>query len=284
MVGGVPILINKSSSIFAIDEIAHQHETASKPRYGKLARTLKRLVPTIFCNIRADKHYAELARLLVERNPKPVVLVIGGATEGEGLRRILLDPGIRLVETDIYFGPRTTLICDAHDVPFQEATFDGVVIQEVLEHVVDPFRCADEIHRVLKPGGLVYAETAFMQAVHEGRYDFMRFTDLGHRRLFRRFQEIHRGAVAGPGTALAWAYRSFLLSFASSSALQLALRAFAHFTSFWLKYFDYLLANTRSGLDGACQLYFLGRKSDETLGDKELLTLYRGCNQSGVPL
>ena len=79
------------------------------------------------------------------------------------------------------------LICDANDIPFENGSFDGVVLQAALEHVADPYRCVEETHRVLKEKGLVYAETAFMQQVHGGRYDFTRFTRLGHRRLFRRF-------------------------------------------------------------------------------------------------
>ena len=88
----------------------------------------------------------------------------------------------------------------------------------------------------------------------------------------------------GPGAVLAWAYRTFLLSFARSRPALLAIRAFAHLTSFWLKYFDHLLVNSPGGLDGACQLFFLGRKSEKALDDRELLGVYRGCDQTGIPL
>lgn len=63
--------------------------------------------------------------------------------------------------------------------------------------------------RVLKPHGMLYAETPFMQQVHERAYDFTRFTANGHRWLFRRFEQIdagvNRGSGAGP--ALAWSVR-----------------------------------------------------------------------------
>jgi len=36
--------------------------------------------------------------------------------------------------------------------------FDGAIAQAVLEHVADPYRCVAELHRVLKPDALVYAE------------------------------------------------------------------------------------------------------------------------------
>ena len=37
--------------------------------------------------------------------------------------------------------------------------------------------------------GIVYAETPFMQQVHEGAYDFTRYTVLGHRYLFKKFKQ-----------------------------------------------------------------------------------------------
>ena len=125
------------------------------------------------------------------------------------------------------------LICDAHDIPFADGSFDAVIAQAVLEHVVDPHRCVAEIHRVLNAQGVVYAETPFMQQVHAGRYDFARFTHLGHRRLFRMFQEIDSGAVCGPGMALAWSYQYFLMSFTTSKTLRKLAGVFARLTSFF---------------------------------------------------
>lgn len=41
----------------------------------------------------------------------------------------------------------------AETLPFTEASFDGVLLNEVLEHVVDEAQTLREIHRVLRPGG-----------------------------------------------------------------------------------------------------------------------------------
>lgn len=68
--------------------------------------------------------------------------------------------------------------------------------------LLNPSRVADEICRVLSDDSLVYADTLFMQQVHEGAYDFTRFTRSGYRWLFRRFAQIDAGVVNGPGTAL----------------------------------------------------------------------------------
>ena len=42
---------------------------------------------------------------------------------------------------------------DAHDIPFEEASFDMVFCNHVLEHVTDDAKVMSEIYRVMKPGG-----------------------------------------------------------------------------------------------------------------------------------
>ena len=97
---------------------------------------------------------------------------------------------LQIVGTDVYFSPNVDYVADAHYLPFKDAILDGVIIQAVLEHVVEPQLVVSEIHRILKKNGIVYAETPFLQQVHEGAYDFTRFTVLGHRYLFKQFQRI----------------------------------------------------------------------------------------------
>ena len=46
-------------------------------------------------------------------------------------------------------GPATT-VAEARFLA--DAGVDAVIAQAVLEHVLDPHRCVEEIHRVLKPG------------------------------------------------------------------------------------------------------------------------------------
>jgi SAM-dependent methyltransferase len=221
------------------------------------------------------KRFVELVR---SSNTSPRVLVIGGGILGTGMDALAQASDIELVETDVSLGPRTEFVCDAHDLPFMDGSFDGVVAQAVLEHVVDPYRCVSEIWRVLKASGCVYAETPFMQQVHGGKFDFTRFTYLGHRRLFRQFEQVDAGIVGGPGLALGWSYRYFLLSFVSGSAGRAIMQAFARLTAFWLKYFDRPLMNKAGSFDAASAFYFLGRKSDETLSDRLLISQYPGAS------
>jgi uncharacterized protein YbaR (Trm112 family)/SAM-dependent methyltransferase len=276
LVQGVPILVNEANSLLSIASFVNAKPPEATKQAPKIQHVVERLLPTISHNVKARQNYAQFMRLLLERNPTPTVLVIGGGEIGAGMDGLLTHPAITVVETDVYLSPRTGLICDAHDIPFAPEAFDAVVVQAVLEHVVDPYRCVAEIYRVLKPCGLVYAEIPFMQQVHMAQFDFTRFTHLGLRRLFRHFEEVSSGAVGGPGMALAWSYQYFLLSFAKRRYIRALLRVFGTLTSFYLKYFDYYLIDKPGTFDAAAGYYFLGKKSDLVLSDHAVIASYRG--------
>jgi len=273
----IPILIDEENSIFAIDTIVNQQsDNVDQSFTRRIKNKLIELLPTIGRNIKGKKNYEHLAKLLFCQSNNPLVLVVGGASVGNGMEALITHPEIELVESDIVLSDRTNLICDAHSLPFADNSFDGVIIQAVLEHVVDPARCVEEIHRILKKDGLVYAETPFMQQVHMGCYDFTRFTHLGHRRLFRKFEEIDSGAACGPAMAFAWSYEYLLLSFSTSKLLRQITELFVRLTAFPLKYLDYFLIERPGSFDAASAYYFLGRKSQRILSDKELIKLYQG--------
>lgn len=275
VVAGVPILINEANSVFSVADFAGQRSTYFNLQPGRAARALDRLTPRTSLNVKAAENYLHFSQLLADQSGAPRVLVLGGSILGQGMAALLATPGIDIIESDVSWGPRTGLICDAHDIPFADCSLDGVVAQAVLEHVVDPHAAAEEIHRVLKPDGLLYAETPFMQQMHGGRYDFERFSYFGHRRLFRRFSEVDSGVACGPAMALAWSWTHFLRSFARSRRVRHALSFVGSLTSFWLLPFDRLLVDRPNAIPAASGYYFLGRKSDHTLSDRDLIASYK---------
>ncbi len=277
MVDKVPILINDNRSLFRREDFLARRNTTVNLSRSRLKQWVDRRLPKLGRNLKAKENYQHLAGLLLQRSPKPVVLVVGGSVLGQGMEALVMRPGIRVVETDVTFGPRTQVICDAHDLPFDDGIFDGVVIQAVLQYVPDPARCVQEIERVLKPTGLVYAETAFIQQVVHGCYDFGRFTHLGVRRLFRGFEELQSGPVAGPGMALAWSCHFFLLSFAANKLTRSLIHVVARLTLFWLKYFDRVLLDRPGTYDAASGFFFLGERAAKPLPDRQLVRLYRGA-------
>ena len=273
VINGIPILINNENSIFSIEDFINKASTTFDLKESWIRKMVKRFMPKITHNIKAKKNYREIIELL-PRNAK--VLIVGGSIKGLGMDEFYATDSFEIIGSDVSFGPYTNIISDAHDIPFKDETFDCVVVQVVLEHVLDPHRCVSELHRVLKSSGIVYAETPFIQQVHMRQYDFTRYTHLGHRRLFRNFEEIKSGATGGPGMALAWSYTWFLRSFATSALMVYLLTFFAYITSFFLKYFDYILIDKPGSYDAASQFFFIGKKSKTVLPDQELLKQFRG--------
>jgi SAM-dependent methyltransferase/uncharacterized protein YbaR (Trm112 family) len=274
---GVPVLFNEADSLFSIAGVLAGTDRPFPTAASLLRRKLSRLAPTLHRNVNGRRNYQAFSQHLLAQCASPRVLVIGSRVLGEGMEVLTENRAIEVIESDVEIGPRPAVLFDAHDIPFAEESFDGVIVQAVLEHVADPTRCVQEIHRVLKPAGIVYAETPFMQQVHEGAYDYTRFTHLGHRRLFRDFAEIDSGVACGPGMALAWSWQYFLTSFARSGRARTLAKVLARLTAWPLKYFDGYLSRQPGAYDAASGFYFLGRRSDRRLADRELVKLYRGA-------
>ncbi len=282
VVQGVPILIDEGASVFSLRQSLSRCAPVDATLPRRLLEWLRERLPALSANEVVAPNMNRFRQLLLDSNPRPRVLVIGGAWVGAGMEKLLGEPRIECVETDVWLSDRTHLVCDAHQIPFESETFDGVVIQAVLEHVADPERCVREIHRVLKRGGLVYAETAFLQQVHAGRHDFARFTPVGHRRLFRGFEQIAAGAAAGPAVALAWSWQHFLLSFTTTSVGRAVATVAGAHTAFWLKYLDRFLLETPAALDAASACFFLGARQEHELGDREAIASYPGAQHDVV--
>ena len=178
--------------------------------------------------------------------------------------------------SDVAFGKNVTCIADAHDLPFTDAVFDACIVCAVLEHVADPQRCVAEIERVLRPNGFVYAETPFMQPVHMGAYDFTRFTYLGHRRLFRRFDEIQSGMAGGPGTSSAHLMRYLLVAFSDRAVLKKWLKMVGLLATYPIRLMDRVTKRRLTAYDSASGFYFFGTLRVEPISDREILKFYRG--------
>lgn len=195
-----PVLIDFGSSIYGIEDLENLHSVVDRKPYGRLAAPLRRMVTP--SNDATDEIVDYMINMLFERQNSACVLIVGGGTIGQGMGRFYNDPRVDLVSFDVYASPTVQFLADAHSIPLPENSFDAVVVQAVLEHVLEPTTVVSEIHRVLKPNGIVYAETPFLQHVHEGPYDSTRFTESGHRYLFKDFELIRSGGCAGAGTQL----------------------------------------------------------------------------------
>jgi SAM-dependent methyltransferase len=92
----------------------------------------------------------------------------------------------------------------AYQLPFADASLDGIHCEAVLEHLELPEAAVLEMHRVLKPGALVFAATPFLQPYHAYPDHYQNFTLRGHTRLFERagFTVLDSGTCVGPTFAM----------------------------------------------------------------------------------
>lgn len=281
MIDNVPILINEERSLFRIADFVSRIATtfdwerlagrrSARGPLHALRRAVVDHAPTLALIIGDFLPEDALAAIIRER-PAARILVIGC-----GDRLFHAPAGVRFVYGDVSLGPITQMVFDATDIPFRDETFDAVLSLAVIPYVADPWRCAAEIRRVLKPSGLVYDISAFMQQVHMGRYDFTRFTYMGHRRLFAGFDAVQRGVMCGPGMALCWSLSYFFESFFENHTARMVVRLAARYALFWIKYWDRLLVRRRGTYDAASGFFFFGRKGERVLSDREILDSHIG--------
>ena len=274
VLAGRPVLIRRDTELFEINNFI---QAANQPRIHTL---FARVVPSPSVNLARASALISMAELL-KNLPSPTILVVGsGYQRKELIASFGLLPRTRLLCTDVSPSADVDLFCDAHELPFDDGWFDALITTAVLEHVLYPERVADELHRVVKEGGLIYSEIPFMQQVHEGAYDFTRYTLSGHRRLLHGFREIKSGMVAGPGTALVWSIEHFMIGFARNSFVRLLLKTLARFAFSWIKYFDLLFQHRIASLDGASCTYFFGSRSSQIVSDADIVTRYKGAGDS----
>lgn len=271
-----PVLIRHDNRVFPIDAYLQSH----KEEYG--AHPFARFFPRLSADLASRRMLGRLARELNDRTPCHV-LVVGAGRQRERLDRVLRQgmPDPQIIFSDVDLGADIDLFCDGHDLPFIDGSFDAVITMAVLEHVISPERVVQEIARVLKPYGLVYSEVPFMQQVHEGAYDFTRYSLSGHRRLFREFTEIDVGMVAGPAAALLWSIENLALAMVRPSWARHATKGVVRLLLFWIKYLDYLLKNRPEAMDGASCTYFFGVKATRPVDDTIIVRRYVGGKAFG---
>ena len=274
-IDGVPGLIDFDRSIVAEDALLAAQGQSAVARGGAVWQRLSDVAYTL-SGIQGglDRRAAAfLDAVRLAAGEGAVVLIVGGAgMSRHSPFRTAVD--MRLVASDIYHSPLTDVLADGHYLPFRDGTFDGVAVQAVLEHVLEPAVVVSEIHRVLKPGGVVYAETSFLQQVHEAAFDFVRFTHSGHRWLFREFEEIQSGAADGPGYVMVWSIRYLARGLARTKLAGIAVAM----AMLWIRLFDKLIP-AAFAIDGTSAVFFIGRKAGRPLGAKDMIAYYRGAGR-----
>ena len=130
---------------------------------------------------------------------------------GAGKRSAYYD---NVVNFEIVDYDTTDVLGVGEELPFEDATFDGVISIAVLEHVRDPFRCAGELIRVLKPGGRLICAAPFQSILHGFPHHFFNMSHQGLRSLFEQHLRIDDQKVL-PSELPIWNLSALLASWAN---------------------------------------------------------------------
>ena len=110
--------------------------------------------------------YRDFHRRLLDSCPAGRVLDIGGGTAH------IKDVRPDIVSTDILLFPGIDVVADAHQLPFPDESFMGVVMLDVLHHLERPIEFLEEASRVLKPGGRLAMIEPAMTTLARRFYDY----------------------------------------------------------------------------------------------------------------
>ena len=114
-------------------------------------------------------------------------------------------PNTSIVRTDVVQTPFVDVVADAHQLPFRDGTIDLIHGSAFVEHLKKPWIAAEEMLRVLKPGGHVYLECNFVYPFHGFPGMYFNASLDGMRSLFAAFEEEWAGVAP-------WQMPSFAVS------------------------------------------------------------------------
>ena len=78
------------------------------------------------------------------------------------------------------------VVCDiTKKLPFEDNSFDTIILSDVLEHLPNPKLLLVELKRILRNDGNVLINVPFMYWIHEAPYDYHRYTEFMLRKLVK---------------------------------------------------------------------------------------------------
>jgi SAM-dependent methyltransferase len=186
--------------------------------------------PAVFPDTHLSNPLPDVAQKLIDETEGLVLNLSAGGT-------VNCSPNVVEVEAAIF--RNTTLVADAHSLPFADESFGAAIVLNAFEHYREPRKIALELFRILRPGSRILIRTAFLQPLHEKPTHFYNCTKYGLLEWLQEFKPL-RVEVSdnfNPSYAVSW-----LLSDAefalrrdlSDTAADAFLRArVGHYVNFW---------------------------------------------------
>jgi SAM-dependent methyltransferase len=87
-------------------------------------------------------------------------------------------------ENSLHPNPYNDLCCDiSQPLSLADASFDTILLADVLEHLFNPVDMLKESYRLLKHDGIILINVPFLYWIHESPNDFYRYTEFALRKL-----------------------------------------------------------------------------------------------------
>jgi SAM-dependent methyltransferase len=152
----------------------------------------------------SSNDYDGIVLSLIDRHARGLILDCGAGKRSRYFENVVNYEIVQYDSTDV----RGV----AEVLPFRDGVFDAVISIAVLEHVKDPFRCAAELMRVLKPGGEIVCCVPFLQPYHGYPHHYYNMTSQGLVNLFADYVDVDSVQVIDsvlPIWSLVWIIQSW---------------------------------------------------------------------------
>jgi SAM-dependent methyltransferase len=114
--------------------------------------------------------------------------IVDGQEQRADLRSLF--PKKKFIGADMRPGKGVDVILNLHKIDLPNNTANTIICVETLEHVEYPRKALSEIHRVLKPGGVLIISSSMSQKIHGYPEDYWRFTPMAFTSLLQDFDTI----------------------------------------------------------------------------------------------
>ena len=123
----------------------------------------------------SNNPYGSQVLELIETYRDGLVLDMGSGNPTRGFYNV--------IHLDLFAFDQVDVVTDGQGLPFGDDVFDAILSEAVLEHVEDPIAYTRELARVLKPGGRVRLDAAFLQPYHGYPDHYFNMTRSGLRKV-----------------------------------------------------------------------------------------------------
>ncbi len=203
LVNGVPFFIqneNFGDGRFSNDAMEKEYREA-----GKLENIFTKLKQFFYGDLYSAQSN-KIKKTFDKFTEQDLVISIGGGPVRD-------HPTMTNVNISNY--PNVEVVADAHALPYADNSVDAIFISAVIEHLYNPLVAISEMYRVLKPGGVVFSITPFMQAYHGYPHHYQNLTLTGHEYYFtsKGFNLLESGTAIGPTMALIIINSKYILNY-----------------------------------------------------------------------